>query len=139
MIGGFDKKKALLEGCKYIEIFLINKWEINLSKKVLKLNIGRIYPIVFSYELEDDPSIFIIGGNTNADFKAKKVIFINHEDINFSTNKTGVRISSSALYDFFFNEEDNFFIMNNLNIRFEKTNELYNGCVLMRRDTAFGT
>lgn len=139
VIGGFDKKKALLEGCKYIEIFLINKWEITLSKKVLKLNIGRIYPIVFSHELEDDPSIFIVGGNTNADWKSRKVSFIKHEDINFSTNQTGVRIPSSSLYDFFFNEEDNFFVMNNLNIRFERTNELYNGCVLMRRDTAFGT
>ena len=47
VIGGYKKTGKIAEGMKYIEIFLIDKWEISMSKKCIKLNIGRISPIVF--------------------------------------------------------------------------------------------
>ena len=94
VIGGYEKRGSLVEGSKFIEVFLVDKWEISLHQKIIKLNIGRIYPIVFSYELNQEPSIFIIGGNSNAKF-SQKLDFKNDEDINFSINQTGVRILSS--------------------------------------------
>lgn len=125
----------MVEGSKFIEVFLIDKWEISLHQKTIRLSIGRIYPIVFTYDLNQEPSIYIIGGNSNGRISARKkdLNFDRNEDINFSTNQTGVKLLSSFIYNGFFSEEDNFFILNKLDIRFEDPLELYNGCVLVRR------
>jgi hypothetical protein len=91
-----------VEGSKYIEIFSIDKWEISLKQVVLRLGIGRISPIIFSCDHESEPRIFIIGGYSNAAInKRKELSFKIDEDINYSTNQTGLMIDPSFIEDCF--------------------------------------
>lgn len=39
---------------------------MNLKSKLIKLNIGRINPIVFTKTYKRDDTLFILGGNTIA-------------------------------------------------------------------------
>jgi hypothetical protein len=48
VLGGYKQydNNSALEGCKYIEIYNFDKWSFNLKPKIIKLIIGRIYPIL---------------------------------------------------------------------------------------------
>jgi hypothetical protein len=47
VIGGYKVLGKSVEGCKYIEVFKIDKWEISLKQLIFRLGIGRINPIIF--------------------------------------------------------------------------------------------
>ena len=67
VIGGFKYKGELIvEGSQYIEIYKIGKWEITLKPASIRLNIGRISPIVFSWDQDGQSSVYLLGGNSNA-------------------------------------------------------------------------
>jgi len=72
--GGYNvlNNSSIVEGCKYIEIFRIDKWEISLKQVALRLSIGRITPIIFSCDHENEQTVFIIGGCSNASLNNKK-------------------------------------------------------------------
>lgn len=57
-----------MEGCKYIEIFPVDKWgTCIIESRVIKLINGKIYPlIIFPVKIELNDSILLIGGNTMA-------------------------------------------------------------------------
>ena len=137
LIGGYHfKGDEITEGSEYIEIFSIKKWEIGLKPLIIRLNIGRISPIVFSCEHEGESCVYILGGKSNATFNShsSKLTFPrDSDDLNDTTNQTGVRIKSTSIDQWFQSEEDSIFLINNLNVRFEHPLKLYNGCTLLRK------
>ena len=73
IIGGFEViSNEAIDGCKIIEIFLLDKWSIGLKEKMIKLNIGRISPIIVTIsDSLGNPMILIEGGNTTGSYKKK--------------------------------------------------------------------
>lgn len=55
------------------------------------------------------------------------------DDLNSTTNQTGVYIETSFIIESFEKQNNNIFLLNNLNIRFDNPLRLYNGCVLSRK------
>jgi hypothetical protein len=72
--GGYWQSSELaVEGSKYIEIFCVDKWEISLNQVVLRLETGRIDPVIFSWhQRSGEPRIFIIGGHYRATINSRQ-------------------------------------------------------------------
>lgn len=98
------------------------------------MGIGRINPIIFESEDENSCSIFIIGGYSNARINSKKQVSLNmDEDINFSTNLTGIKIDPSFIEDCFESDDASTLLVNNINVRFNDPLLLYGGSVLYKK------
>lgn len=72
-------------------MLLVSKWEISLNPVVLKMNIGRIKPFIFSVPGEE-PGVYIIGGYSHSQIKNNYINLNSMKDINYSTNKIGIKL-----------------------------------------------
>lgn len=96
IIGGYNKiEKKIAQGNKFIEIFELKRWEIELKSETIKLVIGRISPIVTTVFEKNETKLLIMGGNSIARINDNNSLNYEYErEINESTNLTGFSLPS---------------------------------------------
>jgi hypothetical protein len=138
LIGGYTpfnpkSRSEEVEGCKFIEIFPIDKWGTGIMEsRVIKLITGRIYPLViFPIKIELDDSLLLIGGNTMAKIVGEKLSFKDFKVVNRSSNVRAVYINTKHIIECIEQGKDILSLPNgnNISVQIEEKVNLYKGYV----------
>lgn len=128
-----------MEGCKYIEVFPVDKWGTQIMEsRVIKLINGKIYPLViFPVKIENNDSLLLIGGNTLAKIVKGKLSFKEYKVFNRSSNVRAVFINTKHIIESIEQTKDIMSLpnSNNISVQVEDKVNLYKGYVDYVRST----